>query len=76
MKTLTVTGLRKHISEIMDHVERGERIRVLRQGKAIADIVPADVREATPAWKRPGLRLVVKGESLTNAVLAERRASR
>ena len=75
MKTVTFTEFRRNASEVLDLVEKGESIRVLRHGKAIARIVPADRREAKPAWKRPGLRLVTAGVSLSRAVLAERRSS-
>ncbi|OFV99640.1 MAG: prevent-host-death protein [Acidobacteria bacterium RIFCSPLOWO2_02_FULL_61_28] len=75
MKTVTFTEFRKNASEVLDLVEKGESIRVLRHGKAIARIVPAELREAKPAWKRPGLRLVTAGVSLSRAVLEERRAS-
>jgi len=75
MKTLTFTEFRKNASDALDLVEKGESIRVLRHGKAIAKIVPAEWREAKPAWKRPGLRLVATGASLSKAVLAERRSS-
>jgi prevent-host-death family protein len=75
MKTVTFTELRKNASEVMNLVEKGETFRILRHGKAIAKIVPAESREAKPAWKRPGLRLVAPGASLTRAVLEERRPS-
>jgi len=75
MKTVTFTEFRKNASEVLDLVENGESIRVLRHGKAIAKIVPAELREAKPAWKRPGLRLVASGASLSRAVLEERRSS-
>jgi len=75
MKTITFTEFRKNASEVLDLVEKGETIRVLRHGKEIAKIVPARLREAKPAWKRPGLRLVVAGASLSKAVLEERRSS-
>ncbi|MCJ7504331.1 MAG: type II toxin-antitoxin system Phd/YefM family antitoxin [Acidobacteriia bacterium] len=75
MKTITFTEFRKNASEVLDLVEKGETIRVLRHGKGIAKIVPARLREAKPAWKRPGLRLVVAGASLSKAVLEERRSS-
>lgn len=61
MKTVTSTEFRKNASEVLDLVEKGESIRVLRHGKAIARIVPAEMREAIPVWKRPGLRLVTAG---------------
>jgi prevent-host-death family protein len=75
MKTVTFSEFRKNASEVLDLVENGESIRVLRHGKAIAKIVPAGWREAKPAWKRPGLRLVASGASLSRAVLEERRSS-
>jgi len=49
MKTVTFTEFRKNASEVLDLVENGESIRVLRHGKAIAKIVPAELREAKPA---------------------------
>jgi hypothetical protein len=55
MKTLTFTEFRKNASRILDLVEKGESIRVLRHDKAIAKIVPVDLPEPTPARKRPGL---------------------
>jgi prevent-host-death family protein len=74
MKTVTFSEFRKKASEVLDLVEKGESIRVLRHGKAIAKIVPAGLRQAKPAWKRPGLRLVASGASLSRAVLEERRS--
>jgi prevent-host-death family protein len=76
MKTVTFTEFRKHASAVLDLVEKGESIRVLRHGKAIAKVVPAaGERGRKPAWKRPGLRLVKAGVSLSRAVLEERRSS-
>ncbi len=75
MKTVTFSEFRKNASEILDLVENGESIRVLRHGKAIAKIVPAELRDGKTGWKRPGLRLVATGASLSRAVLEERRSS-
>ena len=75
MKTVTFTEFRKNASEVLDLVEQGETIRILRHGKPIARIVPAEGGEELPAWKRPGLRLVTIGGSLSSAIVEERRAS-
>jgi prevent-host-death family protein len=75
MKTVTFTEFRKNASEVLDLVEKGETIRLLRHGKPIAKIVPAESHETKPAWRRPGLRLVAAGASLSRAVLEERRSS-
>lgn len=76
MKSLSFTEFRKKASEILSLVEKGETVRVLRHGKAIAKIIPAETGEKTPSWKRPGLRLVKPGASLSKAILEERRKSR
>jgi prevent-host-death family protein len=75
MKTINFTEFRKHASEVLDSVEKGETIRVLRHGKPIAKIVPEDTPHEAPAWKRPGLRLIAPGASLSKAILKERRSS-
>ena len=75
MKTVTFTEFRRNASGVLNLVERGETIRVLRHGKAIARIVPVEPQDAKPAWKRPGLRLVRAGAPLSRAVLEERRSA-
>jgi antitoxin (DNA-binding transcriptional repressor) of toxin-antitoxin stability system len=60
---------------VLDSVEKGETIRVLRHGKPIAKIVPEDTPHEAPAWKQPGLRLIAPGASLSKAILKERRSS-
>jgi len=75
MKTLTFSEFRKNASKALDLVEKGETLRILRHGKAIAKIVPAERGDPMPAWKRPGLHLVSAGASLSRAVLEERRSS-
>ena len=76
MKTLTFTEFRKNASAVLDRVEGGESICVLRHGRAIAKIIPAKRDQPEPAWKRPGPRMVIPGASLSRAVLEERRSAR
>ena len=76
MKSLSFTEFRKRASEILTLVEKGETVRVIRHGKTVAKIVTADTEENIPSWKRPGLRLVRPGASLSKAILEERRKSR
>jgi prevent-host-death family protein len=72
MKTINFTEFRQNASAVLDLVERGERVRVLRRGKAVAVLVPVSA-EDTPSWRRPGLRLpIASGASLARAVLEER----
>ena len=76
MTQTTFTELRKHAKTYFDSVEKGDTIQVLRHGKVIAEITPPHEGTAERAWKRPGLKLVVPGVSLTKALLDERRKSR
>lgn len=73
MRQATFTDVRNHAKQYFDRVEAGEAVRVLRNGKPIADIVPvlADV----PSWKRRKVQpLVLDGVSLSHMILEEREA--
>ncbi len=72
MKTISFTEFRKHASNVFSAVEEGEVIVILRHGKPIAEIKPILSKDATPSWKRPGIRLSVKGTKLSSAILEER----
>ena len=76
MNTVTFSEFRKNASTVLDRVEEGESICILRHGRPVARITPADLDPSEPAWKRPGPRLVVPGVSLSKAILEERRSGR
>lgn len=71
MKQATFTDVRNHAKTYFDLVEAGESVRVLRNGKAIADIVP--VVADLPSWKRRKAQpLVLDGVSVSRMILDER----
>ena len=72
MRTITFTEFRKHASSLFSAVEDGEIIVVLRHGRPIAEISPVSQKDDLPSWKKPGLRLAVKGTELSSAILEER----
>ena len=72
MRTVTFTEFRKHASRLFSAVEGGEIITVLRHGKPIAEIRPPPKSGGLPSWKKPGLRLSIKGSELSSAILEER----
>jgi prevent-host-death family protein len=76
MKVVSFTEFRKNASEVLNIVEKGATVRITRHGKTIAKIIPENSDKSEPAWKRAGLRLIVNGASLSNAILDERRSSR
>jgi prevent-host-death family protein len=74
MKTVAFTDFREHASELFSEVEAGGRLLVLRHGKPIAEISPAsEAKSDVPLWRKPGLRLVVRGHGLSDAIVEERR---
>ena len=70
MQDVTFTELRNHAKDYFDAVENGDTVRVFRNGKPIAEIVP--IRSKIPSWKRPTTLLAVKGLSLSREILRDR----
>lgn len=76
MKMVTFTEFRQNAANYFNAVEQGETIKVLRHGKPIAEIIPASEGEKTLSWKQPGLKLSVRGASLSKEILKERKQSK
>jgi antitoxin (DNA-binding transcriptional repressor) of toxin-antitoxin stability system len=73
MKQASFTELRNNARYFFDLVEAGEPVRILRNGKPIADIVP--IPADLPSWKRRTVQpLVLDGVSLSRLILDERAA--
>ncbi|SPD74610.1 Prevent-host-death protein [uncultured Desulfobacterium sp.] len=76
MKTISFTNFRKKASGFIAEVEHGETLILLRRGKPVAEIIPfSDKVQTTPSWKRPGIRLKLKGSDLSSAILEDREAT-
>jgi prevent-host-death family protein len=54
MQTLPLSEFRANASAMLDLVEKGETVRILRHGKPVADLVPVQAEPAKklPSWKR------------------------
>lgn len=71
MRQATFTELRNHAKEYFDIVEAGESLRIVRNGKPIADIIP--LPQDLPSWKRRVAQpLIIDGVSLSKIILEER----
>jgi prevent-host-death family protein len=63
--------LRNNAKQFFDLVEAGKPVRILRNGKPIADIVP--IAPEVPSWKRRVAQpLVLDGEMISDLILEER----
>lgn len=65
MREIGIGELRAKLSSVLRRVERGERVRVTRRGRPVADIVPAPSAEAdrpTPERSEAMKRLIAEGK--------------
>ena len=75
MKTISFTDFRKKASGFIADVEHGETLILLRRGKPVAEVIPfSDRSQREPSWKKPGIRLKIKGSDLSSAILEDRKA--
>lgn len=73
MRQVAFTELRNNAKVFFDLVETGESVRILRNGKPIADIVP--IAADLPSWKRRKAQpLVLDGVAISQLILNDREA--
>ncbi len=78
MHIIPLSEFRAHAAAMIDLVEQGETVRILRHGKPVAELVPvkADGPAKVPSWKQPFEPVALPQEaSLSGAVLQERNES-
>ena len=81
MHTISLSEFRANASAMIDRVERGETVRILRHGKPVAELVPAksSAPEKLPSWKRPIKPLEYQradGKTLAQLIIEERESAR
>jgi antitoxin (DNA-binding transcriptional repressor) of toxin-antitoxin stability system len=78
MHTLPLSEFRANASAMIDLVEKGETVRILRHGKLVAEVRPP-VREpaSVPSWKLPvkPLQYLRKPEKTGAQLIIEERES-
>ena len=80
MHILPLSEFRANASAMLDLVEQGETVRIMRHGKPVADLVPVTAKEAesVPSWKRPfepvGLNMP-PGVSVAKLLIEERESA-
>ena len=75
METTTFSEFRRNAKKYFDLVQRGRKVRILRYGKPVADLIPSKHEESDLAWRRKALRLPIKGVSISKSILKEREES-
>ena len=72
MHTIPLSEFRANTSAMIDLVEKGETVRILRHGKPVAELVPvkAEAGARVPSWKLPIEPLhIVRPDGKTGAQL-------
>ena len=80
MHILPLSEFRANAAAMIDLVERGETVRILRHGKPVAELVPvrAEVAAEVPSYKKPfePLLQLPPGYSAVQVLLDERENER
>jgi len=80
MQQMPLSEFRAHASTMLDLVEKGQTVRILRHGKPVADLVPVRTEPvAVPHWKQPITpRKVVRpdGKTIAQRIIEEREQAR
>ena len=72
MQTLALSEFRANASAMIDLVEKGETVRILRHGKLVAEVVPPQsaLTKEIPHWKKPIVPLkIVRPDGKTGSQL-------
>lgn len=71
MQEASFSEFRNHAKHYFDLVERGEKVRIYRNGKPIGDLVPCS--SSHPPWKNsPKTRISLEGLLLSGEIIADR----
>ena len=81
MHTVSLSEFRANASAMLDRVEQGQTVRILRHGKPVAELVPAQpgAVEKIPSWKRSIEPLDYQradGKTLAQLIIEERESAR
>lgn len=70
------TAFRARAKYYLGIVENGGTVRILRNGRPVADLVPVADEKPAPLWKRPGLKIKLNGISLSDEIIKDRNTAR
>ena len=76
MLEVNVKEARSNLSNLLNRVERGEKIIITRRGKKVALLVSPETKTALPSLKDFRAAISVKGKALSETVTDLRREDR
>jgi len=76
MLEINVKEARSKLSTLLDKVERGEEIIIMRHGKKVARLVPTESTGDLPSLERFRKSIKISGKSLSQTVIDLRNEER
>jgi prevent-host-death family protein len=77
MERINVKEARDNIKAVLDRVESGEEIVILRRGKEVARLVPAaETKDRLPSLDEFRKSIRIKGRAMSRVVRDERKRAR
>ena len=78
MYRFSITEARRRFNELVERVERGNSVIIMRRGRNVARMVPARTsrRMGLPDMSAFRATITVKGESLSKTVITQRAGAR
>ena len=75
MITTAFTEFRKKTASYFDKVENGESVIITRHGRPVAELIPTTTYSQQVSWKKPAIKMRIKGVSISKAILEDREKS-
>jgi len=75
MITTAFTEFRKKTASYLDKVENGESVIITRHGRPVAELIPATADSQKVSWKKPALKMRIKGVNISKSILEDRENS-
>lgn len=72
MKEFNVRHIQHHLAEVLEAVERGEKVRITRRGKVVAQLGPPEPASSALRWPDSATRLQRVAERIDDGLPASR----
>ena len=76
MISVNIRELTHNFSKYLKAVKDGERIVIMERTVAVADIIPHNENVSRPGWNRKIKKISIKGESLSETIIKNRRTEK
>ena len=76
MVSVNIRELTHNFSSYLKKVKAGERLIIMERNSPVAEVIPHNENVTYPGWKRKIDRIKIKGETISETVIKERREAK